>query len=75
MSTALINGRAAALPDDPEALLVDVLRDTLRLTGTKLVCGSGVCGACAQASDPVSDRPGYCRTAAEFCAGDSEDNT
>jgi xanthine dehydrogenase YagR molybdenum-binding subunit len=25
---------------------VDVLRDGLGLTGTKLVCGSGVCGAC-----------------------------
>ncbi|MDQ3733085.1 MAG: molybdopterin-dependent oxidoreductase [Actinomycetota bacterium] len=25
---------------------VTVLRDTLGLTGTKLVCGSGVCGAC-----------------------------
>jgi xanthine dehydrogenase YagR molybdenum-binding subunit len=46
MTSALINGRAATLPDDPEALLIDVLRDDLRLTGTKLVCGAGVCGAC-----------------------------
>ncbi len=46
MTSALINGRTATLPDDPEALLVDVLRDRLRLTGTKLVCGAGVCGAC-----------------------------
>src|SRR5262249_14990501 len=46
MSTMTINGRLASLPDDPEALLVDVLRDTLDLTGTKLVCGAGVCGAC-----------------------------
>jgi xanthine dehydrogenase YagR molybdenum-binding subunit len=46
MTSALINGRSAALPDDPDALLVDVLRDELRLTGTKLVCGAGVCGAC-----------------------------
>ena len=29
MTSALINGRAATLPDDPEALLVDVLRDQL----------------------------------------------
>jgi xanthine dehydrogenase YagR molybdenum-binding subunit len=27
-------------------LLVDALRDELGLTGTKLVCGEGVCGAC-----------------------------
>ncbi|HEY1783606.1 MAG TPA: molybdopterin-dependent oxidoreductase [Roseiarcus sp.] len=46
MTQALINGRSTRLPDDPEALLVDVLRDDLRLTGTKLVCGAGVCGAC-----------------------------
>jgi xanthine dehydrogenase YagR molybdenum-binding subunit len=46
MTIAVINGRSATLPDDPEALLVDVLRDELRLTGTKLVCGAGVCGAC-----------------------------
>jgi len=46
MSTMTINGRPATLPDDPEALLVDVIRDSLDLTGTKLVCGSGVCGAC-----------------------------
>ena len=37
MTGVLINRRAATLPDDPEALLVDVLRDRLRLTGTKLV--------------------------------------
>ncbi len=41
-----INGRIAPLPDDPDALLIDVMRDTLDLTGTKLVCGAGVCGAC-----------------------------
>jgi xanthine dehydrogenase YagR molybdenum-binding subunit len=46
MSTMTINGLAAPLPDDPEALLVDVIRDDLDLTGTKLVCGAGVCGAC-----------------------------
>ena len=46
MATATINGRIETLPDDADALLVDVLRDTLHLTGTKLVCGAGVCGAC-----------------------------
>ena len=46
MSTMTINGKLAPLPDDPDALLVDVVRDTLGLTGTKLVCGAGVCGAC-----------------------------
>jgi xanthine dehydrogenase YagR molybdenum-binding subunit len=46
MSTMTINGKLAPLPDDPDALLVDVVRDALNLTGTKLVCGAGVCGAC-----------------------------
>jgi xanthine dehydrogenase YagR molybdenum-binding subunit len=41
-----INGKLAPLPDDPDALLIDVVRDSLGLTGTKLVCGAGVCGAC-----------------------------
>jgi xanthine dehydrogenase iron-sulfur cluster and FAD-binding subunit A len=46
MSTMTINGRVEPLPDDPDALLIDVVRDQLNLTGTKLVCGGGVCGAC-----------------------------
>jgi len=46
MSTMTINGCPAPLPDDPDALLIDVIREHLDLTGTKLVCGSGVCGAC-----------------------------
>lgn len=46
MSTMTVNGKPAPLPDDPDALLVDVVRDALDLTGTKLVCGAGVCGAC-----------------------------
>ena len=46
MSTMTINGQPKQVPDDIDALLVDVIRDQLGLTGTKLVCGSGVCGAC-----------------------------
>src|SRR3954454_23780343 len=46
MSTTTINGRLVPLPDDPDALLIDVVRDAQHLTGTKLVCGAGVCGAC-----------------------------
>jgi xanthine dehydrogenase YagR molybdenum-binding subunit len=46
MSTMTINGAVKPLPDDPDALLVDVVRGALDLTGTKLVCGAGVCGAC-----------------------------
>ncbi|MGW1767553.1 molybdopterin-dependent oxidoreductase [Streptomyces sp. NPDC002073] len=41
-----VNGapRAVDVDDDPAA--VEVVRDRLGLTGTKLVCAGGVCGAC-----------------------------
>jgi xanthine dehydrogenase YagR molybdenum-binding subunit len=53
MSTMTINGRIEPLPDDPDALLIDVVRNALNLTGTKLVCGAGVCGACTVLLDGV----------------------
>jgi len=53
MSTMTINGEQKPLPDDADALLADVIRDRLNLTGTKLVCGSGVCGACTVLLDGV----------------------
>jgi xanthine dehydrogenase YagR molybdenum-binding subunit len=67
MSTVTINGRTETLPDDPDALLVDVLRDQLALTGTKLVCGAGVCGACTVLLDgaPIVS----CLTPARAAAG------
>jgi xanthine dehydrogenase YagR molybdenum-binding subunit len=46
MSTMTINGESGPLPGDVDAMLIDVIRDQLGLTGTKLACGSGVCGAC-----------------------------
>jgi xanthine dehydrogenase YagR molybdenum-binding subunit len=69
MSSVTINGRPAQLPDDPEALLVDVLRDGLALTGTKLVCGAGVCGACTVLLDGVPVVS--CLTPAKAVAGKS----
>lgn len=46
MTEMTVNGRAEELPADDDAMLVDVLRHRLGLTGTKIVCGAGVCGAC-----------------------------
>jgi xanthine dehydrogenase YagR molybdenum-binding subunit len=67
MSSVTINGRPATLPDDTEALLADVLRDNLQLTGTKLVCGAGVCGACTVLLDGVPIVS--CLTPAKAAAG------
>ncbi|WP_058835617.1 (2Fe-2S)-binding protein [Luteimonas abyssi] len=41
-----INGAAYPPPRDPRVSLLDFLRDRLDLTGTKLGCNQGACGAC-----------------------------
>lgn len=41
-----INGIMKTIITDPEATLADVLRKQLLLTGTKVGCGKGECGAC-----------------------------
>ena len=42
----VINGREVGLPEDPRVSLLDLLRERLGLTGTKLGCNQGACGAC-----------------------------
>lgn len=41
-----INGIMKTIITDPETTLADVLRKQLLLTGTKVGCGKGECGAC-----------------------------
>ena len=43
----LVNGRELTLAAPPQARLLDVLREHIRLTGTKEGCGEGECGACS----------------------------
>ena len=43
----VVNGAAASFEAYPLARLLDVLREELKLTGTKEGCGEGECGACA----------------------------
>lgn len=42
-----VNGAAQTVRAYPMARLLDVLREELRLTGTKEGCGEGECGACS----------------------------
>ncbi len=44
--TMTVNGKTASADIDPRTLLVQFLRDELRLTGTHVGCDTGQCGAC-----------------------------
>ncbi len=44
--TLKVNGASHALQIDPRATLLDTLRETVGLTGTKKGCDHGQCGAC-----------------------------
>ena len=81
MATKLtVNGRShtvTALPDTP---LLWVLRENLKLTGTKYGCGSGQCGACTVHIDgkpnyaclnPIKDLEGRRVTTIEGLSPDS----
>jgi aerobic carbon-monoxide dehydrogenase small subunit len=62
-----VNGQQRSVTTDPDRPLVEVLREDLGLTGPKLGCGEGQCGACTVLMDgktvfscttPVSDAQG-----------------
>jgi carbon-monoxide dehydrogenase small subunit len=44
--TLTVNGKAVTASVDPRTLLVDYLRNELKLTGTHVGCDTGQCGAC-----------------------------
>ena len=44
--TLTVNGKKRAFAGPAFTRLIDYLRETLRLTGTKEGCGEGECGAC-----------------------------
>jgi carbon-monoxide dehydrogenase small subunit len=62
-----VNGEAVSAEVEPQELLLDFLRDRLRLTGAKRSCDVQVCGTCAVLVDgsPVSS----CTYLAQEAAG------
>jgi carbon-monoxide dehydrogenase small subunit len=44
--TVTVNGSQRELETEPRTLLVEMLRDQLGLTGTKIGCDTSQCGAC-----------------------------
>jgi len=46
MTKFTLNGRTVSVQSPADAPLLWVIRDELRLTGTKFGCGIGFCGAC-----------------------------
>ena len=46
MALLRVNGRSYSVNAEPDTPLMWVLREELRLTGTKFGCGQGLCGCC-----------------------------
>ncbi len=49
-----INNRDYSFTTNQKGLLIDVIRESAGLTGTKLGCGEGECGACTVLMDGIS---------------------
>jgi aerobic-type carbon monoxide dehydrogenase small subunit (CoxS/CutS family) len=62
-----INGKAASVETDANTPLLWVVREHLKLTGTKFGCGSGLCGACTVHLDGKAVRA--CQTTMSEVAG------
>ena len=54
--TLNVNGKNYRVDVEPDEPLLWVLRDDLKLTGSKFGCGVGVCGACSVLIDGIARR-------------------
>ncbi|MFT3789301.1 MAG: (2Fe-2S)-binding protein [Tepidisphaeraceae bacterium] len=64
-----LNGQKMTLEVDPRSSLADTLRESLHLTGTKIGCNQGACGACTVHID--GQRVLSCLTLAASVSGKS----
>jgi len=62
-----VNGKAATVEAEADTPLLWIVREHLKLTGTKFGCGSGKCGACTVHIDDKAVRS--CRVALWKVAG------
>lgn len=67
--TFTVNGEERSVETDPERPLLWVLREELKLTGTKFGCGASLCGACTVHIDGKAQRS--CATPIKSAAGKS----
>jgi isoquinoline 1-oxidoreductase alpha subunit len=56
MASVILNGTTVTVNAPPDTPLLWVLRDHLKLTGTKFGCGASLCGACTVHVDGVATR-------------------
>jgi isoquinoline 1-oxidoreductase alpha subunit len=67
MTAFTINGRSVDVPAEPDTPLLWVIREHLKLTGTKFGCGIAQCGACTVHIDGEPARS--CQTQLQDVAG------
>ena len=58
-----LNGKDYSIQADPTQRMVDLLRENLHLTGTKVGCGVGECGACTVVVQCGFCTPGFLMSA------------
>jgi isoquinoline 1-oxidoreductase subunit alpha len=63
----VINGRKASIDVAPDTPLLWIVREHLKLSGTKFGCGTGLCGACTVHLDGKAVRS--CQVTASQVAG------